>query len=341
MAVAANLLRELVPLASLSPPDRVELAQRARLGNFQPRQVLFTRGDSASTVVYLIEGEVELFDGSTSRTVQAGTPAAREPLAQGKKRATTATCVKDAQVLYLDAEALDLALTWKQTGSVEVSELDSANPDGDWMTALLASSAFHRIPPANIGQIFAAMKPQRFKSGEILIRQGDPGDAYYVVTEGRCHVLWKDDAGRLHERGKLGPGQGFGEEALVSGNPRNASVRALSDGALMRLAGADFLRLLKAPLLREIAVDEIPEQALLVDVRLPEEFKRGRLPGAINLPLADLRTRVAGLDRNAIYVVYCDTARRSASATYLLSERGFDARLLAGGVPAEEMPVRG
>jgi rhodanese-related sulfurtransferase len=76
-------------------------------------------------------------------------------------------------------------------------------------------------------------------------------------------------------------------------------------------------------------------------VRLPEEFKRGRLPGAINLPLADLRTRVAGLDRNAIYVVYCDTARRSASATYLLSERGFDARLLAGGVPAEEMPVRG
>ena len=64
-------------------------------------------------------------------------------------------------------------------------------------------------------------------------------------------------------------------------------------------------------------------------------------PGAINVPLAHLRELTGGLDPGRCYVVYCDSGRRSASATYLLCERGFDAHLLAGGVPADEMPVRG
>ena len=102
-----------------------------------------------------------------------------------------------------------------------------------------------------------------------------------------------------------------------------------------------MLRLLRAPVLKEIGVDEIPNEALLLDVRLPEEFQQGRLPGALNLPLARLRDQAHELEPEKIYVVYCDSGRRSASATYLLCERGFDARHLAGGVPADEMPVRG
>jgi rhodanese-related sulfurtransferase len=109
----------------------------------------------------------------------------------------------------------------------------------------------------------------------------------------------------------------------------------------MRLSVEDFNRFLRAPLLREIPVEEIPDDAVLVDVRVPEEFRRGRLPGAINLPLVQLRAEAARLDPKPVYVVYCDTGRRSASGTWLLCERGLDARLLAGGVPVDEMPVRG
>jgi rhodanese-related sulfurtransferase len=238
-----------------------------------------------------------------------------------------------------------MILTWSHTGTVEVTEVNQTAHDEDsedWMTALLQSHAFQRIPPGNIGQLFAAFRPVEFKASEVIIRQGDAGDCYYVVGSGQCEILQHDEIG-LNERevARVGVGRGFGEEALVSGNPRNATVRALTAVQLMRLAKVDFERLLKAPLLKEIEVDEIPLDGQLVDVRLPEEFDKGRLPGAINLPLPRIRELARGLDTQRTYVVYCDTGRRSASATYLLSERGFDARLLSGGVPAEEMPVRG
>jgi CRP-like cAMP-binding protein len=333
------LFRQFVQLASLPHADRGELSRTGRVGNYLPGQVLFQRGDPATTVVFLVSGSVELQTDKGAFLVDASAPEAKHPIAQGPRRGATATCIKAAQVLFLDRERLDLALTWSQTGGVEVVELEHAGEgedEQDWMTALLQSQAFHRIPAGNIAQIFAAMRPVEYKAGDEIVRQGDPGDFYYAITSGRVAVV-RDGV----EVTQLGPGKCFGEEALVSGEPRNATVRALAKVGAMRLAAADFERLLRAPVLQEIAVDEIPNEAMLIDVRLPQEYAQGRLPGALNLPLVKLRDRAHELERERIYVVYCDTGRRSASATYLLCERGYDARHLAGGVPAEEMPVRG
>lgn len=338
-----SLLRDLVPLHSLTPADRAELAQKARIGAYKTGQTVFSRGERADTVLYLLEGRIELLDEQGTRILDPGAPEAKHPMAQGAKRSATGTALSPLKVLMIDRERLDLVLTWSQTSEVQVRDWGRGDVDEtqDWMTALLQSPAFERIPAANIAQIFTVMQPQSFKKGEYLIQQGEPGDYYYIVTSGICHVLQKDAQGRVHERTRLKAGQGFGEEALVSGEPRNATVLAASDGGVMKLSAADFLRLLKAPLLHEVGVDDIPEEAILVDVRLPEEFHKSRLPGAMNLPLARLRERAAELDREACYVLYCDTGRRSACAAYLLSERGYRAQLLAGGVPVEEMPVRG
>lgn len=341
--VNANVLRGLVPLASLSPSDRAEVARFARLGAYREGQVIFNRGEAAKTSIWLLSGSVELLDESGTRRVGGGTPEAAHPIAQGARRAATGTARGDCEVLLVDRDRLDLVLTWSQSAGMEVVHVgeDAAGAGDDWMGAMLRSPAFERIPPANIARLFAAMKPVDFKAGDLLVRQGEPGNAYYVITAGRCHVLFKDPAGKLSELAKLGPGQGFGEEALLSGEPRGATVRALESGRVMRLEAEDFNRFLRAPLLREVGVDEIPAAAVLVDVRLPEEFRRGRLPGALSLPLSRLRAECRRLDPAACYVIYCDTGRRSASAAWLLCERGFDARVLAGGVPVDELPVRG
>jgi CRP-like cAMP-binding protein len=342
--VNANLFRQLVPLASLTATDRAELARVSRSGTFQPGHVLFSRGESAKTVVYLLSGEVELFSEGGAKLVKGGTPEALHPISQGARRCSTATCMKPSQALFVDRERLDMFLTWSQTGGVEVVELgqDSDAGEGDWMTALLQSPAFERIPPGNIGQIFAAMHPVEFAPGATIITAGEPGDFYYVITEGRVAVARESEAGGADAGPvELGVGRGFGEEALISGNPRNATVVARTKCALMRLSAADFARLLKAPILKEIGADEIPNDAILIDVRLPAEYRKGRLPDSVNMPLSKLRDMAVELDPRRCYVVYCDSGRRSASATYLLSERGFDARLLSGGIPADEMPVRG
>jgi len=336
--VNISLFNRLVPLKALMPADWTQLAKQSSVLQYRAGQPVFRNGELAKTQAYLIEGEIELQDDSGAHVLRASDPDALHPLAPGARRTASALALKPSKVLYVDRDQLDVFLTWTQTGEVEVSELGSeADVDPhDWMTALLQSKAFLRIPPANIAQIFSSMEPVSFAAGDVVITQGEPGDYYYVVTEGRCQVLLEPANGMDEEElAQLGVGRCFGEEALVSGEPRNASVRALTRCTLMRLSSSSFNRLLKAPLLAEVEIGDLPADAKLIDVRLPAEFDSGHLHDAINLPLGQLRKRVASLDSRQEYWVYCDTGRRSASAAFLLSERGFDARLVRGGVNPE------
>lgn len=331
--ISPSLFREFVPTHTLPPSDRVELARHAHVVSYQPGQELFHRGEAARTIAYLVAGEVELVSERGTRKVSAATDEARHPIASGARYLSTATALRPSQVLFVDREQMDLLLTWAQTGSVEVQELDEADP-GDWMSAMLRNPAFHRIPPANIAQIIACVEQIEVDAGQDVVRQGAPGDYYYILTEGRCQVLSGDDEVEIDQ---IDPGEGFGEEALVSGDPRNATVRTLSRCGLVRLAATDFARLLRDPLVHHVTLESLPPHALLVDVRLPEEYAHGHLPGAINVPLRSVRGRFDSLETNRPLAVYCDTGRRSASATFLFRERGFDAHLVRGGVPADRL----
>jgi CRP-like cAMP-binding protein len=336
-----SLFGRFVPLQSLVPADRAQLAKQSSLVNYHPGQVVFARGELARTQAYLIEGELELQQEDQAWRLKAGDSEARYALAPGPRRSATAICLKPCQILFVDRELLDVMLTWSQTGGVEVREMNAGVAEtegGDWMTALLQSKAFLRVPAGNIAQILSSMEPVSFEAGEVIIRQGDPGDYYYVIREGRAQVVLEDPGGHSEEElAQLGVGRAFGEEALVSGEPRNATVRALTRCHLMRLSSACFARLLKAPLLPEASLSELRADVQLLDVRLPSEFERSHLAGARNAPLARLRRMFDELDVAPEYWVYCDTGRRSASAVFLLNERGFNARWIKGGVPAAQL----
>jgi CRP-like cAMP-binding protein len=343
--VNADLFSRLVPLHSLLHGDQGTLAKQSSVLSYRAGQVAFSRGELVRNQAYLVSGEIELQGESSNMILRATGENARHPLAPGAKRPATALCLKPSQILFVDRDLLDLLLTWSQTGGAstrddlkslpETAELDDSN---DWMASLLQSKAFLRVPPGNIAQIFASMEAVSFSPGETIIQQGTPGDYYYVVTEGRVQVVLRDRDGTSEEElAQLGVGKAFGEEALVSGAPRNASVRALTRCTLMRLSSTAFLRLLRAPLLQEVAIGERHDKQRLIDVRLPEEFAHGHLSDAINLPLARVREGAKALDPSGEYLVYCDTGRRSASATFLLTERGLNAKVVRGGVPIEDL----
>ena len=137
---------------------------------------------------------------------------------------------------------------------------------------------------------------------------------------------------------ELGIGDTFGEEALISDAKRNASVTMLTEGALMRLAKQDFRTLLNEPMLEWVDLDEartlVAGGAKWLDVRLPSEFDNYRMEGALNLPLYFMRLKLKTLERDVHYVVCCDTGRRSSAGAYILSERGFRASVLKGGLMA-------
>jgi rhodanese-related sulfurtransferase len=247
--------------------------------------------------------------------------------------------VDRVEYVSVDTELLDVMLTWDQTGSYEVSELrDNVRGDSnDWMTTLLQTKAFHRIPPGNIQAIFMRMQMVQFSAGDVIIQQGDEGDYFYVITSGRCTVTRETP---LNKEGiklaELNVGDTFGEEALISQSRRNATVTMLTDGALMRLGKDDFNNLLNEPMVSWVDHEEgrrlVAAGGQWLDVRLPSEFEAYHEPGAINIPLYFIRLKLNTLKADTTYVVCCDTGRRSSAGAFVLNERGFDTRVLRGGL---------
>jgi rhodanese-related sulfurtransferase len=235
-------------------------------------------------------------------------------------------------------------LTWDQTGTYEVSELQGKSNDGgdDWMTMLLKTKAFHKIPPANIQAIFMRMQQINYRSGDVILKQGSEGDYFYVLTRGAAVVtretpLSKDGI-KLAE---LQVGDTFGEEALISDAKRNATVTMSKEGSVMRLGKDDFKRLLNEPMLDWVTNEEadqiVKEGGQWLDVRLPSEFENKHLDNAVNIPLYFIRLKINTLDTAKKYVLCCDTGRRSSAGAYILSERGYQAYVLRGGINKDQV----
>jgi small-conductance mechanosensitive channel/CRP-like cAMP-binding protein len=112
---------------------------------------------------------------------------------------------------------------------------------------LAAVPFFASMPEDLLEALSRGAKVLAYGAGEHVVKQGDAGDACYVVEEGTVAVDVTEGAGS-RQVAVLEPGDLFGEMSLLTGEPRTASVRALEDATLVRL-GADSLRdaLSKAP----------------------------------------------------------------------------------------------
>lgn len=331
----------LVPINGLSAQRQQQLLAQAEVLEFGPREFVFREGDRDNFAFFLLDGRLELLaQDQLVKKLQGGSPDGVHPLAQLQPRQLSARAKSRVTVLRLDRGLMDKLLAIDGGGDVQevkVSEID-AEDDGDWMTRMLQSELFSRVPAANIQRIFSKLESVNVKAGIVVVEQDAPGDFYYIIQHGRCEVTRKTAAGKNPIKlAELGPGDSFGEEALVSDSQRNANVRMLTDGELMRLTKEDFVELIKNPLLSAVNLKEgkrmtAEEGAQWVDVRFPEEYATGSIEGSINQSLNTLRMHAERLDKNKTYIVYCDSGSRSSVAAFLLSERGFDVHCLRGGL---------
>jgi len=338
--VTPELLRRFTPLDGLKRENVAALAKKMEIRTLDGSKPLLREGDTDKRTYYLVKGTLELTDRSGAvRLLRANTDEARNPITPMLPRRYTVRAVDRAEYVSVDTELLDVMLTWDQTGSYEVTELHSEDQaeSNDWMTTLLQTKAFHRIPPGNIQAIFMRMQWVQYSAGDVIIKQGDEGDYFYVITSGRCTVTRETP---LNKEGiklaELNVGDTFGEEALISHSRRNATVTMLTDGALMRLGKDDFNTLLNEPMVSWVDHEEgrriVAAGGKWLDVRLPSEFEAYHEPGAINIPLYFIRLKLNTLSTDTTYVVCCDTGRRSSAGAFVLNERGFDTHVLRGGL---------
>ena len=333
-----KVLRDLVPINALSESHIVEVTKKAFIEDVRSGRYVFRKGDRDYQSVYLLDGTVELIAGAQEvvSTIEAGSEDALHPLAHKQPRQLSARASGKVTVARIDSRLLDVLLTWDESAGYDVVEID-AHDDDDWMTRMLQSQAFLQLPPSNIHQLLMRLESVDVEAGDVVIRQGEDGDYFYIVKNGRLKVARKASSkGKEVVLAELGEGACFGEEALISETKRNASVTMITDGLLMRLSKEDFNELLRAPLVHEADFDKAQELvskgAQWLDVRLPGEFENRAIRGSANLPLSALRDQSADLDSDTTYIVCCDTGRRSAAGAFVLSQRGFTVYALKNGL---------
>ena len=103
---------------------------------------------------------------------------------------------------------------------------------------------FSRLTPRTLTEVADRMSAEQHAAGTRIIRQGGPGDKFYLIRGGSVDILVADARGE-HVVAHLEPGDYFGEAALLTGQPRNASVVASEDLLLYALSAADFQRVLE------------------------------------------------------------------------------------------------
>jgi MFS family permease len=124
------------------------------------------------------------------------------------------------------------ALAWRGLRAIDTG---ATAPD-EWIAALRAVPMFSPLAPAVVEQLASGAESWIAPRGTEIIRQGDPGDRFHLIRAGEVEVAVDGRIVRTE-----GPGEFFGEIALVRDSPRTATVRAATDVALLSLAREPFL----------------------------------------------------------------------------------------------------
>jgi CRP/FNR family cyclic AMP-dependent transcriptional regulator len=110
---------------------------------------------------------------------------------------------------------------------------------------LARSGFFKDLSPAELADIAALMTKDHFQAGETIFTQGSPGDYFFYIASGMVRVWLTLEDGGARELAELGPGQFFGELALLDKEPRTAGVEAVENCEVWKLEREQFLNLLR------------------------------------------------------------------------------------------------
>ena len=101
------------------------------------------------------------------------------------------------------------------------------------------------LPADALTRLAGAARRRSYRRGEVIFHQGDPGDSLHFLTEGRVKVVLDAETGEEAVIAILGPGECFGELALIDGEPRSATVETLEPVQTLSLSRADFMTVIR------------------------------------------------------------------------------------------------
>lgn len=276
-----------VPLFADLPRDALQGIARRLLWRHVPKGEWVYAEGSPGNALYIIEsGQVRIVsDAESEREVfahlQAGDFFGEMALLTGKSRSSAARAETNTNLWMLYRSDFDELLVQYPAISLALSRTLSerlAQADQRFVERhLRRMSLLVGLSSKQLEDVSARLRPVKYRSGEIILTEGTPGDVMYLIEWGRVEVLSKTD-GRQRVLAVLGEGDFFGEMALLTGNPRSATVRAVTDVDLLALHQPDFDELvLKYPTLA-VTLGRVLSQRL----KRAGEYLTGELAGVVS-----------------------------------------------------------
>lgn len=331
----SNLLKSHVfPFSHLSEPAFSTAAETLRIFPLCDRERIIFPAIDHDDCLLLVKGAVDVATGDEALRIDADAAGGpyRFPPCGGE---IAIEAVDEAVICRGNSRLLEDLLALDELGQ-SVGYEEAVSPT-ELLLKLRDTKTFRTLPMENAYQALQRMSKLTVSNGEEVVRQYEEGDAYYIITEGSAEV-WREDV--YDEEpvmvAELGPGDAFGEESLVMQGGRNATVKMVTDGEILKLEKNDFDELISTSMIE--AVTPAAAQALvdagsrIVDVRYAEEYEKSSIPGSVLIPLPEIRARIDELDKDVTYLVLCKKGSRAAAAALLLKQRGIKAMVIAGGI---------
>lgn len=212
-----------------------DLAGRVQLRPVARGDTVFRQGDRADAFYLIRHGRIaiedqdpETGDTRTIRVMARGESFGEMGLLEAGTRQATARALDQVELFRVDKNAFDRLLA-------DQIQAPSFGPTMQAYAELRALPPFQRLASNQLDELLEHGGFVSAQPGEILVQQGDAGDAFYVVASGRAEVV--QDGAVL---GEVGPGGHFGEIALLEDVPRTASVVARAPLRAFRLDREGF-----------------------------------------------------------------------------------------------------
>jgi putative peptide zinc metalloprotease protein len=233
-----NLLSRVRFLAGLPRGSLTAMASHQEIERFGPGEIVFTAGSPGDRFYLVRSGRLRATapDGTVFGTIVPGEGFGELALLDRTERSATIEALEPVELWSLRRGHFN---RWVRERYEIAARIRASRGERN---ALLSLPFFSGLNGQELDRIAARMRTVRFADGEAVFYAGDPGDRYYVIREGKALVTLPD--GRAVRT--LGPGDGFGELALLFGKPRTATVTAAGDLVVAALERVDFLALVKA-----------------------------------------------------------------------------------------------
>jgi CRP-like cAMP-binding protein len=232
----AAALRQCDVLLSLTAAQVTALAETAVEVSFPSGMDIVVQGEVGDEFYILVDGVADVIDEGGPVVLQQlrrGDSFGKYAMLYQALRAATVRAVTDVRLLKIDRHAFDAYLAPRLILEERLKALSEER------AFLAAVPALAPLGQSALDLLLPRLIKERYEPGEVIIRQGDRGDRFYIVRGGTAEVL--DESSQPPRRlAVLSNGSYFGEIALLLDRPRVATMRALVEVTVWSLSRTDF-----------------------------------------------------------------------------------------------------